>query len=314
MNILKYKKIYYIISIGIILPGLISLLLFGLKPAIDFTGGSEIGLQIESAQDITPQAVERIVRDQGFDIHSVSKTADNQFMVRTQPLSEKDNKKIIAAVRKSYPETSEKSFETVGATIGQETTVNALKAVGIASAAILLYIAFVFRKVSKPVSSWKYGLCAVIALLHDALLVLGLFSLLGYFFNVEVDSLFITALLTVMGFSVHDTIVVFDRIRENLKRHADYPFEKLVNNSTLETVNRSLNTSVTVALVLFMLLLFGGESIRWFIVALLVGVISGTYSSIFTASPLLVSWYEFDKRSFSANKHSFSTNKKRHKV
>lgn len=296
MNILKHKKIYYLISISIILPGLISLMLFGLKPAIDFTGGSEIVIQIKDKKTVSPQEIEEIIKTEGFSVQAISKGQSGQFMVRTQPLSENDNKKIVAAIKKAYPNTNEKSFETVGATIGQETTVNALKAVGIASIAILAYIAFVFRKVSKPVSSWKYGVCAIIALLHDVLLVIGLFSLLGYFFQVEVDSLFITALLTVMGFSVHDTIVVFDRIRENLKNHADYSFEKIVNTSMLETINRSLNTSVTVGLVLFMLLLFGGDSIRWFIVALLVGVISGTYSSIFTASPLLVSWYELDKK------------------
>ncbi len=295
MNILKYKKIYYLISVIIILPGIVSLLFFGLKPAIDFTGGSELELEIKNSTSGTPEKLEEIVGSQGFDVQNVGVVDTNIFIVRTETISDLDHKKILTSVKKTYPLTTIKSFETVGATIGKETELNALKAVGIASVVILLYIAFVFRKVSKPVSSWKYGVCAIIALLHDVLLVLGVFSLLGFFFHVEVDSLFITALLTVMGFSVHDTIVVFDRIRENLSKHKDLPFEKIVNNSILETINRSLNTSVTVILVLVMLLLFGGESIRWFVVALLIGVISGTYSSIFNASPLLVSWYEFDK-------------------
>ncbi len=296
MNILKYKKIYYLVSVVLIVPGLLSLLFFGLKPAIDFTGGSEIEIQIKDQKNNSSQKIEDLIMKQGYAVQNVVETTDGTFIIRTQPLSEKDSQKIFSSLKKSYPSVTQKSFETVGATIGRETELNALKAVGIASVAILAYIAFVFRKVSKPVSSWKYGVCAIIALLHDVLLVLGAFSLLGLFFHVEVDSLFITALLTVMGFSVHDTIVVFDRIRENLSKHGDLPFEKIVNNSILETINRSFNTSVTVVLVLFMLLLFGGESIRWFVVALLIGIISGTYSSIFNASPLLVSWYEFDKK------------------
>jgi len=190
----------------------------------------------------------------------------------------------------------ENSFETVGPSIGQETKANALKAVLIASVAITLYIAFAFRKVSHPVSSWKYGVSAIIALLHDVLVVVGVFSILGVLFGIEIDSLFITALLTVMGFSVHDTIVVFDRIRENLKKSYNLKFEEIVNNSLLETMNRSLNTSLTVVIVLFSLLLFGGESIRWFIIALLLGIISGTYSSIFNASPLLIVWYEWERK------------------
>jgi preprotein translocase subunit SecF len=159
-----------------------------------------------------------------------------------------------------------------------------------------LYIAFAFREVPKPANSWRFGICAIIALLHDVLVVVGVFSILGHFFNVEVDSLFVTALLTVIGFSVHDTIVVFDRIRENLKKNLTHSFEETVNNSILQTLGRSLNTSLTVILVLLALLLFGGESTKWFIVALLVGVVSGTYSSIFNAAPLLVLWNELSQK------------------
>ena len=170
------------------------------------------------------------------------------------------------------------------------------EAVVVASILIVLFIAYSFRSVPKPASSLKFGICAIIALLHDVLVLLGVFSILGHFFHVEVDSLFLTAILTVIGFSVHDTIVVFDRIRENLRRLGGEHFENVVNASILQTLSRSVNTSMTVILVLFTLLLFGGESIRWFIVALLVGVISGTYSSIFNASPLLVLWHEFAKK------------------
>ncbi|HMS22534.1 MAG TPA: protein translocase subunit SecF [Candidatus Levybacteria bacterium] len=296
MNLIKYKNWYFLFSALLILPGLFFLFYSGLKPSIDFTGGSETEFEILKAKKtISAKDIQDIIQNK-VSVNTVRLTSPNTFVVRTQPISNAEKTTLLSHIKVKYPSVSEKSFETIGATIGSETEANALKAVVIASIAITLYIAFAFRKVSNPVASWKYGVAAVIALLHDVLLVVGVFAILGYFFHVEIDSLFITALLTVMGFSVHDTIVVFDRIRENLKKDARLPFELIVNNSMLETLNRSLNTSVTVVLVLFMLLLFGGASTQWFIVALLVGVVSGTYSSIFNASPLLVLWYEFDKK------------------
>jgi preprotein translocase SecF subunit len=179
------------------------------------------------------------------------------------------------------------SNSLVGASVAAETTRNAVLAVIAASVAILLYIWFSFRKVSKP---WRYGTCAIIALLHDVLVVLGVFSILGWLFNIQIDALFITALLTVVGFSVHDTIVVFDRIRENMQRRTAETFEQVVNASLVQTMARSLNTSLTVLFTLTALTLFGGASIRNFTLALLIGIFSGTYSSIFNASMLLVIW------------------------
>lgn len=311
MNLVKHKNLYFLISGIVIIPGVISLILFGLRPSIDFTGGSRFEVQL--SENTNPKTIEESLEKEKIPVVSVRKTEENAYVIRTETLSQSQKESTSNIIKKIYPKSSELSFETVGATIGRETTMNALYAVLIASGAILLYIAFAFRHVSRPISSWKFGLCAISALIHDVLVVIGVFSLLGYFFHIEVDSLFITALLTVMGFSVHDTIVVFDRIRENLKRHTSLPFEVNVNNSILETLNRSVNTSITVVLVLFMLLLFGGESIRWFIAALLIGMIAGTYSSIFNASQLLVVWYEFDKHSFSMNKRSFSSNNKRKK-
>ncbi|HJZ19121.1 MAG TPA: protein translocase subunit SecF, partial [Candidatus Nanoarchaeia archaeon] len=186
----------------------------------------------------------------------------------------------------------QEQYETVGPTIGSEITLNAIKALVIASFLIVLYITWSFRKVPRPTSSFRFGVCAIIALIHDVLVLLGIFSLFGHFLGVEIDSLFVTAILTVIGFSVHDTIVVFDRIRENLKRVGGENFSNVVNDSILQTLDRSLNTSLTVVLVLVALLLFGGESIKWFVVALLIGIVSGTYSSIFNAAPLLVLWHE----------------------
>lgn len=297
MNLIRFKKYYFLLSAVLIIPGLFFLVFSGLKPAIDFTGGSVGEYQVLSSKyQVSTSQIGKTVGDKKIVVHSVRDLGNSTFVVRTNSLNQKEHESLLAKLKGKYKNVKERSFETVGATIGSETESNALKAVVIASVAITLYIAFAFRKVSRPVASWKFGVAAIVALLHDVLVVIGLFAILGYFFNVEIDSLFITALLTVMGFSVHDTIVVFDRIRENLRKNPRLPFEQTVNNSMLETMNRSLNTSITVALVLFMMLLFGGESTRWFIVALLVGIISGTYSSIFNASPLLVAWYQFDKK------------------
>jgi preprotein translocase subunit SecF len=160
----------------------------------------------------------------------------------------------------------------------------------------MAYIAFAFRQVSKPVASWKFGAAAIAALIHDVLVTIGIFAVLGKLFGVEVGPLFITALLTIMGFSVHDTIVVFDRIRENLKKNTNKSFNEVVNDSLMETLVRSLRTSMTVVLVLIAMLLFGSQSIFWFVVALLIGIISGTYSSIFTAAQLLVVWHDWDNK------------------
>ncbi|OGH16565.1 MAG: hypothetical protein A3C30_05250 [Candidatus Levybacteria bacterium RIFCSPHIGHO2_02_FULL_40_18] len=307
MNIVKNKKWFFLISAIVIIPGIISLILFGLKFSIDFTGGSKLEFQISNFKSqISNRNISDTFESNKAKVHKIEKISEDTFRVQTDPIEQSKKNDIVRDFGK-YGKVTEKSFETVGPTIGRETETNAIKAVIIASIAITLYIAFAFRKVSNPsgpealragglVSSWKYGVCAIAALLHDVLIVVGIFSILGKLFSVEVDSLFITALLTVMGFSVHDTIVVFDRIRENLRKNFDLKFDEVVNNSLLETLNRSLNTSLTVVIVLFALLLFGGESVRWFIVALLVGIISGTYSSIFNASQLLVAWYERDKK------------------
>lgn len=292
MNIIKYKKWYFTLSLLVIIPGVLSLFLYGLKPAIDFRGGSRLTFSQSSAFS-TQQKQELISQfeKENVKVDSVS-LSESKITIQTPPLDQTTHNIVIANIQKTVPSIKEDEFATVGPTIGAETTTNALLGVIIASALIVLYIAWSFRGVPKPTNSWQFGITAVIALLHDALVLLGIFSILGHFFNVEVDSLFVTAILTVIGFSVHDTIVVFDRIRENLHKTPNLPFATTVNNSILQTLGRSLNTSLTVVLVLFTLLLFGGQSTFWFIVALLVGVISGTYSSIFNAAPMLVLWQE----------------------
>lgn len=195
----------------------------------------------------------------------------------------------------TYQTFEELRFESIGPVIGQELQEKSIYAVIIVLLAIIAYIAYAFRKVSYPVASWKYGLSAIIALIHDVLIVTGVFSILGHFWGIQVDAYFITAILTILGFSVHDTIVTFDRTRENLHRRQDQTFENMVNISVNETLVRSLNTSLTTAFVLLAVLLFGGESVRYFVLALFIGIFIGTYSSIYIASPLLVEIYRRQK-------------------
>jgi len=290
VNFMKYKWVYFGISLAILIPGLLSLIFYGLRPSIDFTGGTLLEIQTPAKN------FSEVAKNQNLELSSVQPSADNTYLLRFKTLDKDQNEKFKSALDKNVVE---KRYESVGPVVGAEMTKKALLAVALASIAIVIYIAWSFRGVPKPYSSWKFGVSAVAALLHDALVVLGIFSLFGHFYHVEIDALFVTALLTVIGFSVHDTIVVFDRVRENLPKMYTKPFSEIVDFSLTETLVRSLNTSLTVILTLTALLLFGGETIRWFVVALLVGIISGTYSSIFNAAPLLVLWESHRPRSTS---------------
>ena len=296
MDIIGRKNWYFGLSLLVLIPGIIAIFLWGLNLSIDFTGGSRLTLSFKG--NVTKEHVESVkkaLRNQQIKIASIEKS-NKLIFVRTAPIDSSQNSNFMNTLSKEFKGVLEQEFETIGPIIGQETTLNALKAVAIASILIIIYITWSFRQVPKPASSIRFGVCAIIALIHDVLVVVGVFAILGHFFNVEVDSLFVTAILTVIGFSVHDTIVVFDRIRENLRKMGSLNFSKTVNDSIIQTIARSLNTSLTVILVLISLLLFGGASIRWFVVALLIGVISGTYSSIFNASPLLVLWQELSEK------------------
>ena len=296
MDIIGKKYLYFLISLIIIIPGLVSLLLFGLNLSIDFTGGTRITVALpKQATQETANRVKNILEKEKLKVSS-TEISNNLIFIRTQFMDQKQDFKFTTDLENQLKGAKQEEFETIGPTIGAETTANAIGAVIVASLFIVLYITWSFRKIPKPASSLHFGICAIIALIHDVLVVVGTFAILGHFFNVEIDSLFVTALLTIIGFSVHDTIVVFDRIRENLKRVGGISFAQVVNESILQTLDRSLNTSLTVVLVLLSLLLFGGESVRWFVVALLVGVISGTYSSIFNASPFLVVWQELGEK------------------
>lgn len=274
-----------------ILPGLVSLILFGLKLGIDFNSGQLLVVQGSVATSTVNDAAKGL----GFDGLQVVQSGSDQTQIRyrdpaAQAKHELNHQKFKQAL--AARNISELSFDSVGPTVSSTIATSAIVSLILVSVAIVMYIAYAFRNAPPPVSPWSFGIMAIVALLHDAFFVLGVFSLLGHFFGIEIDALFVTAILTVIGFSVHDTIVVFDRIRENLRREKG-DFEVIVNDSILETIARSINTSMTVLLTLFALYLFGGQSIRMFVLALLIGIASGTYSSIFNASPLLVTLHNY---------------------
>jgi len=296
-NIIGKKNWYFLISLLVIIPGLLSLLFWGLNLGIDFTGGTRITYSFpDNVDSKTVDDVKKVFSDAKIKIDT-TQTSGKELFIRTVPTTTSQDQLLSALLQQKYgPLIKQEEFENIGPVIGKEITQNAFYSIITASILIVLYIAISFRKVPKPASAWRFGVCAIAALIHDVLVLLGLFSLLGHFFHVEIDSLFVTAVLTVIGFSVHDTIVVFDRIRENLLRSGSSMFAQVVNDSIVQTLSRSLNTSLTAILVLFTLLLFGGDSIRWFVVALLIGIISGTYSSIFNAAPLLVLWQELEQK------------------
>jgi preprotein translocase subunit SecF len=292
----KMKKWWFIISGIIIIPGIISLFVWGLKLGIDFKGGTLLEVSFDNQNKVEAQQVKNALSQLNLGDLIVQNTGEKQILIRTTPLDKDSEQKLKALLNEKIGESRELRYETVGPTISKDLTNKAIIAIILASIAIVLYIAYAFRKVPKPANSWRFGICSVLALVHDLLVVIGIYSILGHFFGFEVDALFITALLTVMGFSVHDTIVVFDRIRENLQKFPSQDFETTVNNSVIQTLARSLNTSLTLILVLFAMAFLGGDTIRNFIITLLIGVTIGTYSSIFNAAPLLVVWQSWIKK------------------
>ncbi len=287
LNIVGKRYWWFGLSLLVILPGLFSLVSHGLNLGIDFTGGTIWELQM--SRPVQPAEVTAVLTQYGYGDSLVQTAANNGIIIRMKELKEGSDTKanIAQAFTNQFGTYKELQFNSVGPSLGVAIRNRAIIAVLLASIGVLAYIAYAFRNTQNP---FLYGIAAIIAMLHDVLVVLGIFSILGWISGVEVDSLFVTALLTVIGFSVHDTIVVFDRIRENLGRRAGRTFEETVNYSVVQTLVRSLNTSLTVVFTLVALYLFGGESTHWFVFALLIGIISGTYSSIFNASQVLVVW------------------------
>jgi len=293
LDIVSKRYWCFLISALVIIPGVISLVLFGLPLSIDFTSGSLLEIAFEEGRRPQPGEVKELLGDYGLDEVSVQTSSDpvtgSEFLlIRTVPIDSQKKSEIEAAIEERFaPIIDELRFESIGARVSMETTRRALYAIGLASIAILLYICWAFRHVPNPV---RFGTCATIATIHDVLVVVGVVAILGRLRGWEVDALFLTALLTVIGFSVHDTIVVFDRIRENMKRRAGEPIESIVNHSIIQTLDRSLNTELGVLFTLTALILFGGVTIHVFAFTLLIGIVSATYCSIFNASPLLVEW------------------------
>jgi preprotein translocase subunit SecF len=295
INFVKIRKFSYIFSGIIIAVAIAGILLFGLKPGMDFLGGSLLELDI-SANKITSEQANEVLKS--FDINDavITPIGEAGLLIRTKEINEEKHQQILNKIKESFSDVEETRFESLGPAIGQELKNKAISGIIFVVLGIALYLTWAFRKVSKPMSSWKYGVVTIIALLHDVTIPTGLFAYLGHFLGWEIDSTFITALLVILGFSVHDTIVVLDRIRERLRLHANLGFTEIINQSINETMIRSINTSLTLVLVLTALLVFGPASLHVFILTLLIGTVFGTYSSIFIASPLLLDWHNWMER------------------
>jgi preprotein translocase subunit SecF len=294
MNIIKHRYLYFAISLLVIVPGIIALIVWGLPLAIDFTGGSMLEVKFDSGTAPQPAQVYELLNTEGLADSSVQSAGTDSIIIRSKEMSDEVKTKLISDMEAAYNSTiTINSFESVGPTVGEEVTKRAILAVAISALAIILYITFAFRGIQH---SFRYGTAAILAMIHDVLVVVGMEALVGHFVNWEADSMFLTAVLTVIGFSVHDTIVVFDRIRENSSIYRKLSFTEVVNHSTVQTLARSINTQLTVMLCLLAMALFGGVTIRHFVTILLIGVFSGTYSSIFNASPILVVWENHEWR------------------
>lgn len=299
-NLVKKQNYFFAFSGLLIVSSLIALFMWGLKPGLDFTGGSLLEVDFRDNRPDTQTLEQKL--SPLIEKPVLIPSGDKGLIVKTKAIDEGKHQEVLTVLRgiggdaNDLTRIQEKRFEMIGPTISSDLRTKSFMAIVFVLLAIIAYIAFAFRKVSRPVSSWKYGVAAVVALFHDVIIPAGIFSALGHFAGVEVDTLFVTAILTVLGFSVHDTIVVFDRIRENLLKFPRESFDEVVNRSVNQTIVRSVNTSLTVLLVLLSSFFLGGESVKYFILALIIGVVFGTYSSIFIASSLLVAWNKMVKK------------------
>lgn len=291
MFVIRHKIIFFTLSLILVAGSAVAFFVWGVRPGVDFVGGSILEVRFGDTRP-TAQEVTTVLSGAGFSVSNV-RVADEGYIVRMAELVEGDRDRVLTALtgEGAYTPSIER-MSSVGPSVGEELRRKTWIAIGLVVLMIILYVAFAFRKISKPISSWNYGLVAVITLMYDISIPAGVFSVLGHFSGLEADTLFIVALLTILGLSVNDTIVVFDRIRENLGRsvseHTQETFEEIVGKSLEQTYVRSFNTSLTVIIVLLVLFFLGGPTIHSFILTLLVGIVAGTYSSIFIASPLLV--------------------------
>lgn len=283
INFMKFNWLYFGLSGALVLAAILSLAVWRLNPAIDFVGGSLLEIRLPEVENVSNQEIRASIEEvEGLEVNSVAYSDTTQsYTVRTNTINEEKKVEVLDKLNSQYSSVQEDRFETVGPTLGRELMIKTLVAIVIAAILIMGYVAYQFK-------DRIYGLAAILAMFHDTLILVGSFSVFGYFFGVEVDTLFVTAVLTTLSFSVHDTIVVFDRIRETLKVSSSAKFVDVVNKAITETLPRSLNNSMTIIFMLTALAFLGGETIRWFIVALLIGTVLGTYSSPFVATPLLL--------------------------
>lgn len=279
LNFLKYRFVYFTLSGVVLIAGISSLILWGLRLSIDFTGGSVIQMKNDKLTiNKDNEKFKSFFSQKGVDIVSMQQSGQT-VTLKTKPITREKWEEVKKSLEKTYGKITELQFETVGPILGKELLEKTAYAAIFSILAMLFFIAYAFRDI-------KFGISAVLALIHDVLVITGFFSLFGHFFNVEIDTLFVTAVLTTMSFSVHDTIVVFDRIRES-GLHSGRTLSETINRALTETISRSLNNSLTIIFMLLALTLLGGETIKWFVVALLIGTISGAYSSPFVATPIL---------------------------
>ncbi len=286
-DLIKYKNIFIGFSTLLVIAGIASIFTFGFRAGIDFSGGTLWQIRFTDPTVTTPK-LEQYIRDTlKVENFLVTNAGNNEFLIRTNELAEVKHQDYLRDLQAGLGKAEELRFESIGPTIGRELRNKALTAFISVLIGISLYVAFAFRKVSYPVSSWKYGVITLVTLFHDAVIPAGMYAWLGHVKGLEIDTNFIVAILVIIGFSVHDTIVVFDRIRENLIVQKNKKLEGIINDSVNQTFARSLNTSLTLFLVLIALYLFGAPNLSYFVLTILVGTIIGTYSSIFVASPLL---------------------------
>jgi preprotein translocase subunit SecF len=285
LNIIGKRSWFYGIAGIVMIACIIFLAVFGLQPGVEFSSGSVMTIGFE--EDVTKQSLEDSLEELGYTNVIIQDVGESDLLVRLPRLTAVDKTALEAALTETYETIVVREFDDVSEMVAAETTRNALIAVGVATIGILLYIAWAFRRMPHP---FRYGICSIIALVHDAVVALGIFALLGKMFGWEIDLQFVIGILAVIGYSVNNTVVVFDRIRENLLNSSRVPFETVVNNSLVETLTRSFNTSLTTLFVVVALILFVGAAIQNFSVILLIGIVAGTFSSAFVAPSLLVTW------------------------
>lgn len=292
----KYRKIYYIFSIILAIACMAVVIIFGLKPGIDFTGGTILEIEYKDKRPSNPEIREKLTGLELGDFY-VQPTGEKGVILRMKDIDEKTHEEVLQKLREEDSiEIEEKRFDSIGPTIGKELKSKTNIVIVLVLLSMIIYIALAFRRIQRPLRSWQYGITSVIALFHDILIPLGVFAVLGRLYGIEISISVITALLAVLGYSINNTVVVFDRIRENLLKRGGI-FDEIVDMSINQTLTRQLNTSLTTLFVCFAIFFFGGVTLKYFALTLILGISAGVFSSIFLAGPILVTWYKWQRKS-----------------